>query len=521
MSQASTHAAPFVLLTNHGQALIAIAEDPDVRLREVAQRLGITERAVQSIVNDLVAAGYVQRTRIGRRNRYSVDANKPFPHPALAQRVVGSLLSGLVQWKQGGDPSPAAADTDAAPADALPPSSCPGEVETDEGLDRLTALAGWLLHAPISFVSMVNDHAEVITSGVGVPDALMRRELPLGRSICRHVVAAAAPLVIFDAAQDPLVRDNPAVTEFGLRAYVGLPLISGDGAPFGTLCVADTTPRRWSQSDVRMLTSLAAAAASQVEVQIVGRLHREAAERNRVLLDSLPETLILVFDRELRLEMASGAALARGGRDPQEMIGRTLAEVVAPEQLDELRRHYQAGLEGQAHEFVHEAGEHTYTVEVVPLRDGQGEVSGVMAVGREHLGIGRHDKWDVDRLRALIENVPGAIYRCSAASEWRMEFISEQIEGITGYPAAEFIDSSVRSFASVIHPDDRAMVERTVAEAVEADRPFIIEYRIVVAGGGTRWVREQGRGIRDEQGAVCYLDGAIFASDEAARRLAA
>ena len=70
--------------------------------------------------------------------------------------------------------------------------------------------------------------------------------------------------------------------------------------------------------------------------------------------------------------------------------------------------------------------------------------------------------WDSDRLGALVTNVPGAIYRCSPSFDWAMEFISETIEPITGYPPAEFVHNHVRTYASVIHPDDRVRVEEVV-----------------------------------------------------------
>src|SRR5438105_10344244 len=89
--------------------------------------------------------------------------------------------------------------------------------------------------------------------------------------------------------------------------------------------------------------------------------------------------------------------------------------------------------------------------------------------------------WDGRRLEALISNVPGAIYRCSPESDWAMQFLSDEIEPITGYPAAEFVASSVRTFASVIHPDDRELVEHGVGEALERREAFVLEYRIVHA----------------------------------------
>jgi DNA-binding MarR family transcriptional regulator len=84
-------------LTNHGQALLCIAADPGVRLREIASALGITERAAYGIVTDLVGAGYVHKARHGRRNRYTVQVDKPLPEALLRQRTVGQLLDLLAQ----------------------------------------------------------------------------------------------------------------------------------------------------------------------------------------------------------------------------------------------------------------------------------------------------------------------------------------------------------------------------------------------------------------------------------------
>src|SRR6185503_15471302 len=79
-------------LTNHAQALLCIAQDPGVRLREIATTLGITERAAFGIVTDLVDAGYVLKDRHGRRNHYRVQVDQPLPEALLRQRTVGQLL---------------------------------------------------------------------------------------------------------------------------------------------------------------------------------------------------------------------------------------------------------------------------------------------------------------------------------------------------------------------------------------------------------------------------------------------
>lgn len=85
----------WTFVTNHARALACIAEDPQVRLRELAQRVGLTERAAQSLVNDLVDAGYVTRKRVGRRNRYEIDSSLPLRHPYEHRLDVGTLLKAL------------------------------------------------------------------------------------------------------------------------------------------------------------------------------------------------------------------------------------------------------------------------------------------------------------------------------------------------------------------------------------------------------------------------------------------
>lgn len=83
----------WTLLTNHGRVLLLISSQPDARLRDLAEQAGITERAAGSIVSDLEEAGYVTRSRTGRRNSYQVHAERPFRHPAEAGHPIGELLA--------------------------------------------------------------------------------------------------------------------------------------------------------------------------------------------------------------------------------------------------------------------------------------------------------------------------------------------------------------------------------------------------------------------------------------------
>jgi DNA-binding MarR family transcriptional regulator len=90
-------------LTNHAQVLLCIENDLDARMRDIAETVGVTERAAQRITNDLVEAGYLTRERIGRRNRYRINRQAHMRHPAQREHLIGELL-GLLSSEEGRSP---------------------------------------------------------------------------------------------------------------------------------------------------------------------------------------------------------------------------------------------------------------------------------------------------------------------------------------------------------------------------------------------------------------------------------
>jgi DNA-binding transcriptional ArsR family regulator len=96
--QATAAPAPpsrWTFLTNHSHVLILLSQNQSIVLREVAARVGITERAVQRIIADLEEAGFIQREKVGRQNRYRIKTNRPLRHPIEAHRTIGDLV-GLI-----------------------------------------------------------------------------------------------------------------------------------------------------------------------------------------------------------------------------------------------------------------------------------------------------------------------------------------------------------------------------------------------------------------------------------------
>jgi DNA-binding MarR family transcriptional regulator len=85
----------WTFLTNHAQVLLAISRQPTARMRDIAEDVGITERAAQRIVGDLVEEGYIERRRVGRRNEYEVREGARMRHPLARDHEVGEILSAL------------------------------------------------------------------------------------------------------------------------------------------------------------------------------------------------------------------------------------------------------------------------------------------------------------------------------------------------------------------------------------------------------------------------------------------
>jgi DNA-binding Lrp family transcriptional regulator len=91
-------------LTNHAQVLLCIAHDPGIRLREIGETIGITERAAHRIVGELADAGYVSRKRIGRRNHYTIQSHLPLPDPLAREQKIGDLLAILAGRRSSASP---------------------------------------------------------------------------------------------------------------------------------------------------------------------------------------------------------------------------------------------------------------------------------------------------------------------------------------------------------------------------------------------------------------------------------
>ncbi|MCT7967086.1 PAS domain-containing protein [Laspinema sp. D1] len=117
-------------------------------------------------------------------------------------------------------------------------------------------------------------------------------------------------------------------------------------------------------------------------------------------------------------------------------------------------------------------------------------------------------------LHSIINNIPGAIYRCTYQGNWKIAFISKGIEQLSGYPVSHFFHHSSDRFKTLVHPEDQEIAQQIVEAALLSQQPYRLEYRIIKAEGTISWVREIGQGTCDRQGNLCGLDGILSPLDK-------
>jgi MerR family transcriptional regulator, light-induced transcriptional regulator len=137
-----------------------------------------------------------------------------------------------------------------------------------ELFDRTTRLAASLLDVPVALITIAEGDQLHFASCVGPKQPWgSTAGIPLSHAACQYAIRSRRPLTIEDARSDPLVRDSPAIGMLGIVGYLGVPLTGSGGETIGTLCAIDTTPRVWTEEDVRVLRDLTATVTAYLEVR--------------------------------------------------------------------------------------------------------------------------------------------------------------------------------------------------------------------------------------------------------------
>ncbi|MCL1139992.1 PAS domain S-box protein [Shewanella pneumatophori] len=141
--------------------------------------------------------------------------------------------------------------------------------------------------------------------------------------------------------------------------------------------------------------------------------------------------------------------------------------------------------------------------------DGEQQVAATVRDISAELAVAQQIKDSENRFRGLVANIPGVVYRTSIGDCWMMEYVSDNISHISGYPASDFIESSGRSYQSIIVEEDIPLVNNTIEEALLEQKSFEVQYRIKHRDGSIHWVQEKGKAIYDDNAIALWFDGSI------------
>ena len=153
------------------------------------------------------------------------------------------------------------------------------------------------------------------------------------------------------------------------------------------------------------------------------------------------------------------------------------------------------------------------SVSIAPVTDRAGQVTDFVAMSQdltERRRIAEELAARERLFRSLVSTIPGTVFRCLIDSDWTMLFISDEIERLSGHPASEFIHNVVRTYSSLIHPEDVAHVEQVIDAAVSRHLPYTVEYRIIDRAGRVHHVYEQGQASYDTAGIPIDLAGTVI-----------
>lgn len=366
----------------------------------------------------------------------------------------------------------------------------------------------------MAFVSVLTDDGRVQVLACSSPD----HEVADDESEC--------PLQVFRTAQPIIVNDTIGIPPFpkcpdtargqDFRSCATFPVLAGSE------CLATFTARcSRGGRDGPLVT---AAPLLEVFCRQIGYVWQrciaesvlaESEERSRLLLESTPDAMVII-DSSGTIQVVNSRTESMFGFRREELVGQAI-EILVPEGFREghpARRNAfiadppPPGTRTVAELWAQRADGSVFPVEISlnPLRTQEGLL--VLASVRditERRQAQDELKEREQRFSSLVANIPGAVYRCALDEHWTMEYLSDRIEDISGYPASDFIANKVRTYASIIHPEDVEVVDQAVEWATQRNTFHTIEYRIAHADGTIRWVHEKGQVIRDGE----CLDGVV------------
>lgn len=351
------------------------------------------------------------------------------------------------------------------------------DTSSEQSFDRLTKLAAKLLHVPVALVSLVDKDRQFFKSYVGLPEPwATTRETPLSHSFCQHTVHTGHPFIVMDAREHPLVRDNLAITDLDVIAYIGIPLATSSGEILGSFCAIDRVPRNWTAEELDLLRELTGSVITEIELRSATLEHQRQEQRFRSLVHHAP-AIIAVIDPEGVVEYMTPWVERVLGRPPAAVIGANVFDVVHGDDVARLRATLsfaltRPGLQSAPVEVrVRDRGSNRWHVLETWI------INQLDDPGVHGLVLNARDVTDQSEAFAALQATNVELHRLSTIQSHVVSIVSHEfrtaLTGIQGFSELirdeDFTVSEMKEYASDIH-EDAKRINRMITELLDLDR---------------------------------------------------
>jgi len=408
------------------------------------------------------------------------------------------------------------------------------KLSAHEQLRQALQLGADFYGMPIGIISQIDADNYQVKVQVSPPDTLQDGQcFALGDTYCSITLRSNDVLAIAAMGQSKHAA-HPCYPLFALESYIGTSIWVA-GQRFGTLCFAASTARStpFDDADKEFMRLFARWVGATLERMDHEEQTREARRFLQAVLDSATGVAIITTDTQGLITLFNSGAERLLGYRSAEVVGQQRPTLFhLPEEIETRSRHLSQQLgtevdglavftrlpdlgepETRQWTYRRKNGEQRIVnLTVSTIRNGEGVITGYLGIASDindlHQTTRALQKSE-SRFRGLVSSLPGAVYRCRNDQNWTMSYLSEEIQALCGYPVHDFINNRVRSFSSVVHPDDLPITYRAVA-AITRQESFELTYRLLHADGHSVWVREKGRGEYDSHGQLQWISGFIW-----------
>ena len=408
------------------------------------------------------------------------------------------------------------------------------KLSTHEQLRQALQLGAEFYGMPTGIIGQITTDTYQVKIQVSPPDTLLDGQcIPIDETYCSITLRGNDVLAIAAISRSEHAAHlcNPS---FALESYIGTSIWVA-GQRFGTLCFTSSQARTtdFDEADKEFIRLFARWVGATLERMHHEEQTREARRFLQTVLDSATGVSIITTDNAGLITLFNSGAERLLGYCSAEVIGLhspLLFHLADEVQSRSQQLSQQLGTEvsgfavftrladlGEAETrqwaYVRKSGEpRTVNLTVSAMRDAEGGITGYLGIASDINDLQQATRAlqkSESRFRSLVASLPGAVYHCRNDADWSMSYLSEEIQSLCGHPAHDFINNHVRSFSSVVHPDDLPTLRRAI-HSVEHQQSFEVTYRLLHADGHSVWVREKGRGEYDSQGELQWISGFIW-----------